>query len=235
MNKVERTLIPGVVHADGVVQDVLLTDEQIGNLYIEYNTPEELENIKLILARAAGQPEPILYPEDELIGPTADDFEERFIVFLNIKERMDNGMAKIKECDLVIANIFKSKRHAPKLYTAWMQGRGLNVKYPLHGDVVKRFLTDPRNQKDINWFNYRAKCWDLWHKLNKELKAMGEKHTDLWPAYYELIGSDNTKYNTWGIDETEEEGKDNRILPTDIAYREAHMEEEERIARRIGW
>lgn len=221
--KIERHVVPGVVHADGVRQDIYATNEQIGDLYIEYKNAQELENIKLMLARACGMPEPVLY-DDELVGPTADDNEEKLSELLDLVEWDTIVMARINECNKHIDSLFQNLPWFKKLYTAWKQNKGLPVKFPLKEEDVRRFLTDKRNADHIAWCDRRSNLWDKRKIIQSKINKLA-KENNLWPKYYELLNGDITAFNTFGRDDAQEEGKDNRQLSTDVAFSKAHVEE----------
>lgn len=115
MNKVERypVVIDGVTH--------MMTDEQMGNLVVDI-TPEQVEAIKLQLARERGEPEPVLY-DDELIGPTSDDSEEKLNMVIDIQARMSKGMEMINECTSVLEKASSGERLPYHVFMSWVERR----------------------------------------------------------------------------------------------------------------
>lgn len=80
------------------------------------------------------------------------------------------------------------------------------------------------------WVNRRTVLWAHWHKLKEECKALATGNS-VWPQYFNLKEEELTKWNTYGRDDEQEEGKDSRMMPSIEAYALAHQEEMEEYLR----
>lgn len=166
----------------------LMTNEQIGNLVVDLS-PQELESFKLAVAREMGLPEPELYNDEDvwdMEARKAPDKELLLDKLLTLQERMAKGMKMIEKADRKINVFFKDHRWMYKLYLSW-SGKWNDQT------TAQRFLTDPRNQGYITWFEYRKNLWDQWWKLQKESKELADTQ-GLWGEYFHLLEEEITRY-----------------------------------------
>lgn len=79
------------------------------------------------------------------------------------------------------------------------------------------------------WVNRRSILWGHWRKLKDECVALATGN-NVWPEYFNLKDEPLTKWNTYGRDDEQEEGKDSRMMASIDAYALAHIEEMEDLA-----
>jgi hypothetical protein len=92
-----------------------------GMTVVEWGTLEELEHIKLVLARACGMPEPVLYDD-----PSPDVYskdEAPLNKVIDIQERMSKGMIMIQECNKKLEYFNSGHRVPYDVYMAWVDRR----------------------------------------------------------------------------------------------------------------
>jgi hypothetical protein len=143
------------------------SDAAIGQLEID---PEEVEHAMLVLARAAGIPEPVLYDdvqdetdnEDLLKEEESEDQERMLDEVVDLQERMATGMVMIQDCEQVLS---RAKR---------------NVSQGKEGLPYAAFMA---------WVARRKQLWSHWWMLKAACDATCADKSWLWGKYFELKDS----------------------------------------------
>jgi len=201
-----EVLINGVVN--------MMTDEQMGNMYVDI-TVQEREALRLAVAREKGLPEPELY--SDLSPELYEGIEKELDTVVELQERMAKGQKLIDECSKAIS----ANKWAGYIYNAWAK------KYD--EDKCYKILADPRNQITIKWIERRAKFLALKNGLKEQCKAIAKEVPSVWPKYFQLAeGTEDEGYDSRAHKKDCPE-IDNRMLSSDEAFFEGHMEEQEEL------
>jgi hypothetical protein len=95
---------------------VLLNDEQLGKL-----TVEDGDAARLAIARALGQPEPVLYEDEDDNTPAGEDYERVLLDLVDLQERMACGMKMIQQASDVLNDAARGKRLPYNIYISWVE------------------------------------------------------------------------------------------------------------------
>ena len=95
-----------------------LDEKQIESAYID---SDDLDNARLALSRALGQPEPVLY-DDRIPLSDGDDNEKLLSELIELQERMARGMEMISLCNRVLDRTGKNRLEYD-VYCSWVSRR----------------------------------------------------------------------------------------------------------------
>lgn len=163
MKKIERfpVVIDGITH--------MMTDEQIGNLEVDI-TPEQIEAMKLEIARERGEPEPVLYQDEspDLYEPRPEEVILDQIV--ELQERMAKGMKVINEAKEKLALVKGKIVHAHA-------GKANRIPYVEYCALLKA--------RD-GWNDRISALWDHWFTLKAQCDQLIGDNRKIWAMYFGL-------------------------------------------------
>jgi len=162
-----------------------MNEDEAGQCYLD---EQDLEHARLVLARAAGEPEPVLYDDDS--PKLYDGIEDKLNKVIEIQEVMAKEMVKIQRCNEVLR---KAKEGARLPYDVYM-----------------------------SWVNAKRDLWTHWWKLKDKCTCITTGYPEVWVKYFQLVRGEDSFPRA-------QEGMDSRMLPTNQAYFEGHMEEQEEL------
>jgi hypothetical protein len=183
-------------------------DRKLGNVMVEK------QDAQLVLARSVGQAEPELYRDNS--PDLYEGREQEFNQLIELKERMAKGLKMINEASAKISE----NRWAGFIYNAWVG------KYD--EDKCRKVLEDPRNKTTIKWIEYRDSLWVHYNTLKTEMDMLTIVNPALWSDYYKLLDQQDENYD-WLAHKKSAPSVDNRMLLTDEAYYQGHMEEQQEL------
>ena len=109
------------MRVEHVVTDVSsMSDGDAGECFIEYSSMDELTSIRLLLARSAGIPEPVLH-EDSSPALYYGVDEDVLAAVVEIQLRMSTGSDMRKEAEDVIYRANHGTRLEYTVYIAWCE------------------------------------------------------------------------------------------------------------------
>ena len=169
-------------------------------------SPEESEAIHLMLAREAGQPEPVLY-QDDSIPLIEDSHEEELCALVDVQERMSKGMKLIKEAEQKLLQVRKRLQSTKER----------QLPYQEFCALVKA-----RSE----WEKHISKLWNNWFCLQESTR---ETDPAVWAMFFQLLEEDLNKYFCNGdsedIDEQVNLSQNQNELADALAF--SHLKEME--------
>lgn len=238
-----------VVHEVEVENADMYGKAECGNFLVD-----DEEAARLALSRALGQPEPVLYEDDESPATYEDyDLEAHLDALVTLDHRMKKGLEIINSLKATTQPLYDEYAAAKTLFE-----HAKHVMYVEHADKDKpeswwnRF-NQLKADRDTKWNKFDTakarinarlpKLWDHYFFLKGQKDEIAKMDKRLWPAFYTLLGYELNVHATWGGDDemqVEEYVRmtkagpvvekrpvlDNRHVSADDAYADAHMEEE---------
>lgn len=219
-----------------------MTEEQAGECFVY-----DLDNARLVLAtyvaRQNGDVEPVLYndPSPSTYKKQDDDILAQVV---EIQIRMDHGLELIKEKEnnpeyIKIKDGYKSAKEAFQkakdiMFAPSNEGKKLPQKWWDRFNQLKaerngwyNLLVEKREELEIQHY------WNHWNTLKAECVALIGNDNTIWAAFFQIEDKEE-----WILDYLNEENNkddrahkksnpevDTRMLTSDEAYYESHMEE----------
>lgn len=103
----------------------VISDLQESESWIETECQDEYDNIRLIVCRELGEPEPELYGSDDYDDQTeaqnqsSEDWEGILNQVIELQERMSIGMGMIQQCRDVLSSARAGKRIPYDAFISW--------------------------------------------------------------------------------------------------------------------
>lgn len=151
----------------------VVSDLQERESWIETDCQDEYNNIRLMVSRELGEPEPELYGSDdyeEAQNQSSEDWEGILNQVIELQERMATGMKMIQQCRSVIHRA-KTVRRIPK-------------------------------QDFLAWRAREKTLWNHWNKLKSECMNIIGDNTWIWRRYF-LLSESLIDMTTYTNDETD--------------------------------
>ena len=154
----------------------VVSDLQERESWVDVECQDEVDNIRLMLSRELGEPEPELYGSDdyddqeEAQNQSSEDWEGILNQVIELQERMSRGMKMIQQCRSVLSLARAGKR----------------IPY----------------NDFISWREREKTLWNHWNNLKSECMELIGENTWIWRRYFLLSESllDRTTYTN---DETD--------------------------------
>jgi hypothetical protein len=177
-----------------------------GMMYVD---GPEVEAAHLVLARATGRIEPLLY-EHDTSPELYQGGEASLNMMVDIQERMATGMVKINEAQASLTEV--------KL-ALWNASNRKKVPYAEFTALLKA---------KADWSSRIAMYWDTWFMLQAESQKLAESVPSVWPQYYALESGEQNEWDSLAHKRSAP-AVDSRMLVTDEAFFVGHMEEQEEL------
>jgi len=212
-------------------------------------TVEDGESARLTLSREVGMPEPVLY-EDESPTIGIEDDEKDLNDLIELQDRMGNGIKMINQINQYITEQFRSNPYMGAIYWAWdtkspkcaykqidnlqylelfaVGDQKKDIRREINRLKDKRYmlLTHLKNKPQVNALERRSNLWKHWWKLKGQCDAITKDKGKVWVEYFNLEKASVNPYLT-NNREVEDQSIDSRMMSSDIAYRESHIEQEQ--------
>ena len=189
--------------------NTVLNDIDDGMCWVNY---DEEQAARLVLSRLKGEPEPVLYDDEPT--PSVGDYDKEAYLndYIDVQEVMATLMRRIEKGTSMIIDKKNAKYDAQ--CGNWLRRDGY-IKLCLD---IKKYEA------------HRSDLWSQWWDLKAKCDGIQEECSSVYPMYKKIEdGEEDDRYDRydpiWHKKSAPE--IDNRMLLTDEATYEAHMEEQE--------